>query len=391
MTLKVIAAQLRWPFALAMIPFALVAQASAQATFTPLGTFGGVQSKATDVSADGSVVVGTVLAPANSSSVFRWTKDETMLRGADASSGAAISADGSTIVGTYQSMNGLEAFRWTIDGTFEGLGDLSGGNFQSKAFDVSADDNAVVGFGTNATDGEEPFLWTAQAGMVGLGHLPGGTRSGATGISADGTVVVGTSQGTGQQAFRWTAQTGMIGLGRLPGAAFSLANGVSDDGKVIVGYNTFPGPIIPIHYEAFRWTENEGMISLGDFPGGRIESVARAVSEDGSVIVGTAVPDEGSIGTIGTAFYWTAETGMVSLQQLLTSAGADLDGFLLTEATGVSAGGLTIVGTAFRDGQQQAFVATIPEPSTVVLALFAALVLFALYLRRRFAAAGTRQ
>ncbi|HJS09374.1 MAG TPA: hypothetical protein VJ809_17025 [Pirellulales bacterium] len=182
---------------------------------------------------------------------------------------------------------------------------------------------------------------------------------------------MGSSQDTGfaQQPFRWTSETGMVGLGRLPGAAFSLAMGISANGAVIVGHNTFPGPIIPIHWEAFRWTQESGMTSLGDFPGGRTVSVAHAASADGWVIVGSAEPED--VSTIGTAFYWTAQTGLVSLQQSLVAAGIDLDGWLLSEATGASDDGLTIVGYGTHNGVQQAFVATIPEPSSIVLAAFA--------------------
>jgi hypothetical protein len=72
-----------------------------------------------------------------------------------------------------------------------------------------------------------------------------------------------------------------------------------------------------------------------------------------------------------TPFPSPAGTGLVSLQQTLIAGGINLDGWLLNEATGVSDDGLTIVGTGTHNGVQQAFVATIPEPSTVVLAVFA--------------------
>jgi hypothetical protein len=55
----------------------------AEALFTPLGFFGGVESKATDVSADGSVVVGVSSAfpiPGGALNVFRWTSDESAVR-----------------------------------------------------------------------------------------------------------------------------------------------------------------------------------------------------------------------------------------------------------------------------------------------------------------------
>ena len=42
-----------------------------------------------------------------------------------------------------------------------GLGDFPGGNFFSKATGVSADGNVVVGFGRRASFVTEAFRWTA--------------------------------------------------------------------------------------------------------------------------------------------------------------------------------------------------------------------------------------
>jgi probable HAF family extracellular repeat protein len=60
------------------------------------------------------------------------------------------------------------------------------------------------------------------ASFQGLGDLPGVVSLAlATGVSADGSVVVGNSQSAnGLEAFRWTQATGMVGLGDLPGGDF---------------------------------------------------------------------------------------------------------------------------------------------------------------------------
>ena len=55
---------------------------------------------------------------------------------------------------------------------------------------------------------------SAGPSFTGLGFLPGASSSRASGISANGTVVIGYS---GTEAFRWSAATGMVGLGDLPG------------------------------------------------------------------------------------------------------------------------------------------------------------------------------
>ncbi len=173
--------------------------------------------------------------------------------------------------------------------------------------------------------------------FCGLGDLPGGDSwSEAWAVSADGRVVVGaTSDELGSaQAFRWTPTSGMVGLGCLPDAAQrrSWAKAVSDDGSVIVGWsksaNTSENTT-----EAFRWSYGEGMVGLGDLPEGAFDSEAWSVDGDGSVIVGRgASPYYGS-----EAFLWTFDGGMVGLGNL---SGDPFFSF----ARAVSADGETIVG-----------------------------------------------
>jgi probable HAF family extracellular repeat protein len=254
---------------------------------------------------------------------------------------------------------------------------LPGGNFNSIAFDVSGDGRIVVG--RSLTGGSnEAFRWTSETGMVGLSHLSGGLTSEARGISADGLVVVGYSDddtlpGENGQAFRWSAETGMVGLGRLVPNTTSGASAASADGSVIVGTNgLLSGTPTRPHTEAFRWSQETGMVGLGDLPGAAIYSIAHDVSADGSVIVGVGEALREGISPSRRAFYWTAGTGMLDLQDTLVALGTpNLDGWTLREALGVSADGLTIVGWGLHNGAEEAWVATIPEPSTIALAAFA--------------------
>ncbi|MEX2142253.1 MAG: hypothetical protein WD894_23495 [Pirellulales bacterium] len=371
------------PIAIALVSLLTPSPTWAQARFTGLGFFGGYESRATDVSADGRVVVGF-----SEPNIFRWTRDISIVR-PSRQGRPALSADGSVVVGNYSTPeNTLEPFRWVIGESFTPLGDFAGGYpFPiGRAFDVSADGRTVVGHGDTAI-GELAFRWTPETGMVGLG----GIDSRAHGVSADGTVAVGYTTGANSlpHAVRWSAQTGMLALPRPNGTESSEAHAVSADGVVVVGVNVFASRFDRrARAQAFRWTANEGLVLLDDLPGSRVYSIAYDVSADGSVIVGSGdtLRADGS-DTLG-AFYWTQERGMVDLYDLLVSQGVtNLEGWRLSEVRGVSADGLTVVGTGVHDGRIEAFVATVPEPSGVILALLAAASLSLVFGVRRLVAA----
>jgi hypothetical protein len=266
-----------------------------------------------------------------------------------------VSADGSVVVGASND----EAFRWTSDGGMVGLGFLSGGP-DSRAMATSADGSVVVGVGWSLDADFPPveaFRWTSDGGMVGLGFLPPGAIawSWAFGVSADGSVVVGQA---GEIAFRWTADGGMVGLGHLPSGGlggYSEAYATSADGSVVVGGSS-PG------WEAFHWTSDGGMVGLGHLPGGGFDSRAFAASADGSVVVGRSDSASGD-----EAFIWDSTNGMRALAQVLTDLGIDLTGWTVTEATGASGDGLTIVGYGTNpSGDNEAWIAVLPASTIAV-------------------------
>jgi probable HAF family extracellular repeat protein len=114
----------------------------------------------------------------------------------------------------------------------------------------------------------------------------------------------------------------------------------------------------------FRWTAERGMVGLGDLPGGPLNSNVWDVSADGSVIVGYGNTASGEA-----AFLWTVGDGMRNLRDLLIANGATgLTGWTLTQATAVSADGRTIVGYGRNPaGNTEAWIATVPEPSPLLL------------------------
>lgn len=231
--------------------------------------------------------------------------------------------------------------------TFTGLGDLPGGAFSSNGYALSANGRVVVGTGTSDVS-FEAFRWTAETGIVGLGRLPVVEQdSFGFATSADGSVAVGHSGNVSGEAFRWTAAGGMIGMGVLPEFLLTIARGVSDDGSVVVGFApTVTGT------EAFRWTSDGGYVKLGQLPGwgggqggipGEPESIALGVSGNGAVVVGYDTTDVGT-----EAYRWESGLGLVSLGDLPGGA-------VYSNARAASYDGSMIVGTGTSAAGSEAF------------------------------------
>ncbi len=236
------------------------------------------------------------------------------------------------------------------------LGTLGGDG--SWASGVSADGSVVVGSAQNAAGQWRAFRWTAAAGkwrafrwraargMQDLGTL-GGRESVARGVSADGSVVVGGAwNDAGQErAFRWTVSGGMQDLGTLGGDE-SGAFGVSADGSVVVG-SAQNAAGLP---RAFRWTAAGGMQDLGTLGGSG--SVATGVSADGSVVVGWARNAAGQ----WRPFRWTAAGGMEELN--ITYAHLLTDGSMFGAALATSPDGRYIAGWGYNaaTGNFEAFL-----------------------------------
>ena len=253
----------------------------------------------------------------------------------------AVSNGGSVVVGGSQdnssSPNEAQAFMWT-GGVMSGLGFLpscSSAPCRSAATGVSADGSVVVGYAYyGSSNVYEAFRFTSNT-MTGLGFMSGGSSSVAFGVSADGSVIVGQANTPNNTiAVEWVNGT-LTSLGFLPGGNTSYAQGVSGDGSVVVGYSShdFSG-----EDQAFRWT-NGTMKGLGFLQGGD-QSYASAANADGSVVVGYGLNNNRMYRTVR----WTRSGGMRAIDDLLIAAGVNITDWQLNQATGVSADGTTIVG-----------------------------------------------
>jgi probable HAF family extracellular repeat protein len=172
------------------------------------------------------------------------------LGGAEATSFAyGISDDGSTIVGASYVNTDLRgpihAFRIGADGVMTDLGSLAGPGGYSAAFAANGGGSVVVGHTTVSGGGQHAFRWVGTPGgdnavMTDLG----GNGSSANAVNFDGSavagantvnIVIGNTYTSKLHAALWTAAGSPVDLGVLPGDVASIATGISADGTVVVG------------------------------------------------------------------------------------------------------------------------------------------------------------
>ncbi|MFN0130932.1 MAG: hypothetical protein ACKVW3_00115 [Phycisphaerales bacterium] len=319
----------RSPLLIAILGPAGVALAQPGATFQGLGGIDG--SRAEGISADGLVVVGTLLGP--TPAAFRWT-DTTgtepigSLPGATSTSAHAANASGNVIVGVAFDSNGSRAFLWTPSAGMCEIPEVPGsmpGSFGVSAQAVSHNGRVIAG-----ASGLFPARWSITRKGILLGPPTPPSWGFAFGISGDGQFIVGGSAWTGH-AFRWSAAFGSQDLGTLPFAFESIAYAANLDGTVIVGESD---------QRAFRWTKAGSMHAIGG-PG---FSAAYAVNASGSVVVGKRLDMQ-----TPQAMLWSPALGTVTIESLLKGFGVMPEGWQLAVATGISADGRTIVGVGTHD------------------------------------------
>lgn len=282
----------------------------------------------------------------------------------------AISPTGGVVVGSSTFGNEEQPFRWTRQGGMRALpvpATYQGG----EALGVSEDGSVVVGFGNfigslwnRPLPLNEAMMWVNGVATP-LGFTGNGLWSKAYDVSADGQIVVGeahlnTSIGE-YMAVLWINGVGPVEVGDLPGGYDrSRAVAVSADGMTIAGWGS--KLFHPFIHRMFRWTQAGGMLDLGVAPG-HLLAEATAMTADGNVIVGWG---QVSGVTNRTPVIWDATSGVRDLIPILEGAGLDLSawqgssGHVFMQATGISADGKTIVGFGKLNNSRRAWIATLP-------------------------------
>jgi uncharacterized membrane protein len=261
----------------------------------PLGALPGVPAQTSEglgISADGTTIVGesNSVLPDVDNEPFRWTAGGGMVGlgfvnpnpfGDGVSSRAtAVSADGSVIVGwtAFLFDDPNRSWRWT---SATGLVHNTGPDRRPE--DLSSDATLEVGI-WNDGDMDSPheaYLWSAVSGLVPLGDLPWDgdpfdepedTDSGARAVSDAGVVVGFGQQAAGDTAFIWDAVNGMRPLAQvledeygfdLTGWRLIDATDITADGRTIVGRGIAPNGTTQAWIAFLPEPGSLGLLALG--------------------------------------------------------------------------------------------------------------------------------
>ncbi len=350
-------------------------------TITSIGTaawpgYYGLTSRAEAINADGTAVAASIYLQNNLAAplVCRWTPSAGLESWCCGwySTGNAITPDGSKIAGTATvgGWNYYVPARWSPFNTCgQSLGLMAGqfnNGLQSDTVALAIDStgNKIAGYGTvpgapfNLGQTLAPFVWTNGGGLQTLPHPPSRYQGVVRAMNPSGATMVGESgwqdgfiYGYHREAAYWDS-IGVHQLGWMAAGVDSAAYAVSADGQTIVGQADIQGQgivvISPGPAHAFRWQgsyQDLGLLPLAPINGW---SAARAVSADGSVVLGHALDQ----GNDQEAFIWRQDLGMTRLEDVLTWLGVNLTGWDLNEVTGISADGTALCGNGTYNGSQ---------------------------------------
>ncbi|MCH2134958.1 MAG: hypothetical protein MK101_00070 [Phycisphaerales bacterium] len=293
------------------------------------------------------IVAGSNTATAE---YFYWSPETGyhIIGGASAGNGAggqaAVSADGTVISGTLvdPASGYFTAGRYQVDtGTWTALGGLSGScdASVSSGWGISGDGEYVVGLGWDGCDAFAT-IWDGSEAGVSLGSSNGQpTRANAA--NADGSVIAGWQDGNGRQGAVWVGQTQQ--LITLPdGSAAAEASAVSPSGEWVCGLGV--GPLWGTG-DTWRWnTQTQTVEEIPNMSGGERYMAGTGITDAGDMIVGGTWPF-GLPASFGSAWVWRASHGTVPLTDLLIESDVMWpDGFNFTFISGISPDGRWITG-----------------------------------------------
>lgn len=290
----------------------------------------------TSLSADGSTAVG---AANRTYEPFRWTAGTgfvklgrgTMRPLGHRSGTPTVSADGQMVSATILSDDGTMSTpgRWTVAGGWQMLGPMPADSGpmdgeDASAFGMSGDGQVVTGlyWRLGQSGGSAHAMrWTAAGGVEDMGSS--GWSSRIDDASADGSVMVGWDEHPDFGTRRATVWVNGVRTVLEPSDWPSEASVVNADGTIIVGHSADPANRNQTSATMWRWQGGTWVKSILGVIAKRNNGAAypTGISDDGSIVVGTARPDASK--PTSTGFIWTAATGLVDAKEWLAAGGVD--------------------------------------------------------------------
>lgn len=311
-----------------------------------------------------STCLGAGTSYAQQASIVPILNDDPSVRFSQVS---AIAENGA-VTGYFDQLNVVRGFSATAAGDWQSL-DISYNPSRplDRPYAISENGRVIVGEG----------FGRAARWIDGIPSLVPGLASDseATGVSADGSVIVGWAPAAGsRRAFRYSeGAVRFIGtFGEVAGS--SEAYDVTPDGKYVVGKAMHEDGF----HHAFRWSQEGGLEDLGTLePTGHVgNQAAFGISPDGQFVVGQSALLDGSGRLTYGGFVWTEADGMQpapdaqSAPNSVTNGGAVIAGgrnyvidgeekdvLLMLNQFGVSTQGyryLNFIHDASRDGSRLA-------------------------------------
>lgn len=315
------------------------------------------------ISDDGSTLVGFSGARA-----VKWSLDGTVSPVGEVSPAYSdmatdVSSDGSVIIGIRRDLRPWDdwLFRWTEQTGSVVIGPVERG---SGPF-VSSDGTIILGNACRTARQDRPcdvtgaFIWSADSAEIRDLGLFEGDWMDAYGLSGDGSTAVGAVDPTGPArrfAVRWTEEEGISRIGIPEGYNRSYATAVSFDGSVVLVQASKEGWSTA---DPFLWTAQDGFERVAPERSMTARSVARSLSSDGTTVVGSTVVPFVS----GAPAIWGEPHGLRSIATLLEGAGIDLSAWSSLWANLVSGDGRIVAGegTLYPSPVAELWVAVLPS------------------------------
>jgi probable HAF family extracellular repeat protein len=308
-----------------------------------------IDGSITDISPDGTWVAGFL----NAGGIYRWSEAtglELLASDSSYNGQVGISADGTHVAASIVNDSGVAGPGLWVEGSgWTYLGAISGGGVDGEdgsAYGISDDGTTVTGLAWRSDWRARAFSWTEATGMVNLGATYDSRSSRGSAINADGSVIGGFDEADwgGRLPAVWV--DGVLTV--LEPDGVGEINTVNADGSVVGGSAGDELGAAVWSFDGSVWNRTDIGHLDGTDPFQR-DAAILGLTADGSTAVGFNASGFGPFADYNGTM-WTADTGLVNVEEWLTANGVDFGGVDIRAITGISADGSVLVGYCYDGG-----------------------------------------